>query len=318
MKKILITGVAGFIGFSIANNFLKKNYKVIGIDNLDNYYSPKYKDKRIKILKKNKKFVFFKIDVSNFEKVSKIVNLKKIDIVIHMAAQAGVRYSLINPNKYIDSNILGFTSLIKSIKNSNVKKFIYASSSSVYGDSKKFPLREKDKLKPKNIYALSKKINEEIAEEYSSLFSTKFIGLRFFTIYGEWGRPDMFLFKMFKASKLNENFYLNNFGNHLRDFTYIGDVNKIIHRLIDKKIKKHEIFNICSNSPININEIVNKFQKNNKLNVKLIKQHKADVIKTHGDNKKIKKFLNLDKFSKFEDNINKIFEWYKYNKIEKL
>lgn len=318
MKKILITGVAGFIGFSIANNFLKKNYKVIGIDNLDNYYSPKYKNKRIKILKKNKKFVFFKIDVSNFEKVSKIVNLKKIDIVIHMAAQAGVRYSLINPNKYIDSNILGFTSLIKSIKNSNVKKFIYASSSSVYGDSKKFPLREKDKLKPKNIYALSKKINEEIAEEYSSLFSTKFIGLRFFTIYGEWGRPDMFLFKMFKASKLNENFYLNNFGNHLRDFTYIGDVNKIIHRLIDKKIKKHEIFNICSNSPININEIVNKFQKNNKLNVKLIKQHKADVIKTHGDNKKIKKFLNLDKFTKFEDNINKIFEWYKYNKIQKL
>ena len=318
MKKILITGVAGFIGFSIANNFLKKNYKVIGIDNFDNYYSSKYKNKKIKILKKNKKFVFFKIDISNFKKVSKIVNLKKIDIVIHMAAQAGVRYSLINPNKYIDSNILGFTSLIKSIKNSNVKKFIYASSSSVYGDSKKFPLRETNKLKPKNIYALSKKINEEIAEEYSSLSSTKFIGLRFFTIYGEWGRPDMFLFKMFKASKLNENFYLNNFGNHLRDFTYIGDVNKIIQRLIDKKIKKHEIFNICSNSPININEIVNKFKKNNKLNVKLIKQHKADVIKTHGDNKKIKKFLNLDKFSKFEDNINKIFEWYKYNKIQKL
>tara|TARA_Y100000590_G_C15728041_1_gene1015970 strand:- start:1980 stop:2936 length:957 start_codon:yes stop_codon:yes gene_type:complete len=318
MKKIFITGVAGFIGFSLANNFLKKKYKVIGIDNFDDYYSVKLKKERLKILKKNKNFFFNNIDISNFKKLNNVIKKNKIEILIHLAAQAGVRYSLINPNKYIDTNILGFMNLIKSVENKNVKKFIYASSSSVYGDSTKFPLCENDELNPKNIYGLSKKINEEIAEYYSKIYNIKFVGLRFFTIYGEWGRPDMFLLKMFKASKQKKYFHLNNFGKHLRDFTYIGDVINIIDKLIKRKIDKHEIFNICSNNPINIYKIVKNFQKFNFLKLKLVKLHKADVIKTHGDNRKIKKFIKIKKFSTFDKNFNNILQWYKKNNIDKL
>ena len=183
--------------------------------------------------------------------------------------------------------------MIKAIENKKIKKFIYASSSSVYGESRRFPLKENFELNPKNIYGLSKKINEQIAEQYSKIYKTKFIGLRFFTLFGEWGRPDMFMLKLFKASKLKKTLFINNFGNHMRDFTYIGDVCKIINLLIKKRVNNHEIFNICSNNPINILKIVKRFKKNNYLKTSLIKLHKADVIKTHGDNNKIKKFFKF-------------------------
>lgn len=315
---ILITGVAGFIGFNFAKNFLDLKHKVYGVDNFDNYYSKRFKIKRIEILKEKKNFHFKKIDITNFKKISTFIKSKKIDILIHLAAQAGVRYSLKNPNKYLDVNIQGFTNLIKAIENKKVKKFIYASSSSVYGDSKKFPLKENFQLNPKNIYGLSKKINEQIAEQYSKIYKTQFIGLRFFTIFGEWGRPDMFMLKLFKASKTNKIFYINNFGNHMRDFTYIGDVCKILNSLIKKRINKHVIFNICSNNPINILKIVKKFKKNNPLKTSLIRLNKADVIKTHGDNNKIKKFLNFGKYSNFYEKFEHTFNWYKEKKISKL
>lgn len=315
---ILITGVAGFIGFNIANNFLNLKHKVVGIDNFDNYYSIKFKKERLSILKKNRKFKFHKIDITKFNELLTTTKKYKIDIIIHLAAQAGVRYSIINPNKYLDVNILGFINLIKIIENKNIKKFIYASSSSVYGDSKKFPLKETNKLNPKNIYALSKKMNEELADYYSKIYKTQFIGLRFFTIFGEWGRPDMFMLKLFKAWKLKKIFYLNNFGNHLRDFTFIGDVVNIFNKLIYKNVQKHEIFNICSNDPKNILKIVNDFKQSNKLQLKLTKLHKADVIKTHGDNKKIKKFLKYNKFKNFSNMFLKTFNWYKENSIHKL
>ena len=243
---------------------------------------------------------------------------KKIDIIIHLAAQAGVRYSLIYPNKYLDVNIMGFLNIIKAIKNKRVKKFIYASSSSVYGDSNKFPLKENNVLNPKNIYGETKKINEQIARQYSKIYKTKFIGLRFFTIYGEWGRPDMFMLKLFKAFKLKKIFYLNNFGNHLRDFTYIGDVVTIVDKLIKKKLNKNEIFNICSNNPINIYKIIKKFKRNNSLKLRLVKLHKADVLKTHGDNLRIKKILAFKKYSNFDEKFNQTFNWYIKNKIYKI
>ena len=316
--KILITGTAGFIGFNLANYFLEKGITVYGIDNFDRYYSIKVKKERIKILNKKKNFFFKKIDISKFTILNKYIKKKPIDIIIHLAAQAGVRYSLVNPNKYLDTNLSGFTNLIKAIEKKNIKKFLYASSSSVYGDSKKFPLKENDKLQPKNIYGLSKKINEELALQYSKIYKTRFIGLRFFTIYGEWGSPDMFIMKLFKSSVLKKSFYLNNYGNHKRDFTYIGDVVKIIEILIKKKTDNHRIFNICSNKPINIYNIVKKFRKNNYLNLKLIQLNKADVLKTHGDNSEIKKFTKFNKFSKFNKRFLQVLEWYKKNKVEKL
>jgi len=316
--KIFITGVAGFIGFSLANSFLNKGHRVYGIDNLDQYYSIKIKKKRLNILKKYKNFVFNKVDIINYAKLFNTINNKKIDVIVHLAAQAGVRYSIINPNKYLDVNISGFMNLIKAIKNKKINKFIYASSSSVYGDSKKFPLKENDNLNPKNIYGLSKKINEEIANLKQYNFKINFIGLRFFTIFGEWGRPDMFMFKLFKAFFLKKTFYLNNYGNHIRDFTYIGDVKKIVEKLINKKISGHHIFNVCSNKPQNILKIIQKFTKYNKTKVEMISINKADVLKTHGNNYKIKKFIKYKKFSNFDLLFNKTFEWYKKNKIYKF
>ena len=247
--------------------------------------------------------------------MSNFFKKKKFDKIIHLAAQAGVRYSFKNPSKYIDSNIFGFLNLIDEAKKNKVKNIIYASSSSVYGDSINFPLKEKEDLNPKSIFAVSKKSNEETAEMYHKIIGINLIGLRFFTIYGEWGRPDMFMFKLFKSFFLKKSFYLNNYGNHLRDFTYIGDVVNIMEKLINKKIYGNHIFNICSNKPQNILDIVNKFRNNNKIDIKMTKIHKADVLKTHGNNNKIKKFLKYKNFSKFSTYFSKTFEWYKKNRM---
>jgi UDP-glucuronate 4-epimerase len=205
--KILITGCAGFIGFSLAKALLEKKNFVIGIDNYDDYYSVKLKKKRISLLKKFKSFKFIKVDISNEILLKKNLKKKKIDIIFHFAAQAGVRYSLVNPQKYIKSNLSGFCNLIDSVKDIKVKKLIYASSSSVYGESKNFPLSEKQPIKPKNIYGMTKKFNEELAENYSKLYNIDMIGLRFFTIFGEWGRPDMFVTK-YLTSSFKKKFFI--------------------------------------------------------------------------------------------------------------
>lgn len=239
--QILITGAAGFIGFGITKYLLSSsNVRIIGIDSLNNYYSKKLKKNRIKTLSQYKKFSFFHINILNKKKLEQIFKTKKIDLIINLAAQAGVRYSLEKPSEFVDNNIQGFYNLIDVAKKHRIKKIIYASSSSIYGDSKKFPLNETQNLMPKNIYALSKKINEEMAEVFSRQYDISFIGLRFFTIYGEWGRPDMFLMKYLNSSyNYKTKFYLNNFGKHTRDFTYILDACRIISKLVfsKKKIK---------------------------------------------------------------------------------
>jgi UDP-glucuronate 4-epimerase len=252
------------------------------------------------------------------KKITNNFKKKKVDLIIHLAAQAGVRYSLINPKKYVDTNIKGFVNIVSLAKEKKISKFIYASSSSVYGNSKNFPLKESENLKPKNIYGLSKKINEEISNLKQFNNKMTVIGLRFFTIYGEWGRPDMFMFKLFKAFFTKKIFYLNNYGNHDRDFTYIGDVKIIVQKLINKKFHGHHIFNICSNKPQNILKIVNEFTKKNKTKIKKISINKADVLKTHGSNKKLNRNISKIKYSNFYDTFYKTFEWYKKNKIHKF
>jgi len=315
-KKILITGVAGFIGFSLALKLLKLKHYVVGIDNFDDYYSTKLKRKRLSQLKK---YTRFQIKVFNIEKYESFNTIKKynFDHIFHLAAQAGVRYSAINPNKYIKTNILGTINLFKFASTKKTKSIFFASSSSVYGDSKNFPLKESDKLYPKNIYATSKVINEITAKSFSKNFNMKIFGLRFFTIYGEWGRPDMLLFKIFKNSLTNKKLELNNKGNHYRDFTYINDVVKILYLLMNKKtVKSYDIYNICSNNPQNIKKLIIFFQKNlSTLKILNIPKNKLDVFKTHGDNKKIVKFLKFKEFSKFETAFKQTFQWYKkYNK----
>ena len=232
-------------------------------------------------------------------------------MVFHFAAQAGVRYSLINPKKYINVNIYGFLNLINFIKENKINKFIYASSSSVYGESKKFPLKETGATSPKNIYGYSKLINEQIADYYSRIYSINSIGLRFFTVFGAWGRPDMFIIKLLSKNKNNKIFQLNNGGIHYRDFTSINDIVDILEKLSRKKISKHNVFNICANRPIFIKSLVQLLKKyKGKLNIKNIPKNKADVFKTHGDNTKITKYLNLKKFSKFEDELKKTIDWF--------
>ena len=314
--KILITGVAGFIGFNFAKFLLQKNFKIVGIDNLNDYYSIKLKRDRIKELKKFREFKFFKFDLREQKKLNKIFNNNKFNAVFHFAAQAGVRYSVDYPRKYIESNINGFFNIIEQIKVKKIKKFFYASSSSVYGNSKLFPLKEKSLLFPNNTYSLSKKFNEDLSKIYCEFYKIKAIGIRFFTVYGEWGRPDMFYSKVFDSAFKKKKLFINNFGNHSRDFTYIKDVNFILFNMLkSSNIQSNEIINICSNNPINILKLVKIVEKYSK-KIKLYKRkiQKADVLKTHGDNKKLLKYRLIKKFTPFEEGIKNTLMWYKkYN-----
>ena len=317
--KVLITGCAGFIGFHLSEKLLKnKNFKIVGIDNLNSYYSVKLKKSRLNILKKSKKFKFFKIDISNYNKLKKIFNENKFDIVINLAAQAGVRYSIINPKDYVQTNILGFFNILELCRIKKIKNIFYASSSSVYGDKKIYPVSEKSEIIPKNIYSFSKKSNEDIADIYWKQYSMKSIGLRFFTVYGEWGRPDMLMMKYMIAKKNNQKFFLNNNGKHFRDFTYISDVVEILKKLLSVKVKKNEVYNICSNKPINVNRILNKL---NKLYGRPLvvnkKRLSIEVLKTHGLNTKIKKTVNFKKFTSIDMGIKNLVIWAKKN-LEKV
>ena len=311
--KILITGVAGFIGFSLAKKLLDKNEIVYGIDNLDNYYnSSNLKNIRLSMLKKYKKFFFYKIDITKNEILKKKISLLKYDYVYHFAAQPGVRYSLVNPKKYYDVNIVGFQNILESINKKQVKKIIYASSSSVYGDQLKFPINEDSPLKAKNPYGLTKIINEEMADIYSKILNKPFIGLRFFTVYGEWGRPDMFILKLLNAISKNKNFYLNKNGNHDRDFTYIEDVTNICYKFIKHKSKNcNSIFNVCCGKKVNIKKLANNIKKRfNYTKIINVKANKADVKITLGNNKKIKKELNYSNFFKIKEGLENVINWY--------
>ena len=313
---ILITGIAGFIGnnFSMQLADIKKDSKIIGIDNVNNYYSTKIKKLRLKRLKTKKNIKFFKIDLYDEKKLSKLYKKYKFTEVYNFAAQAGVRYSLENPKAYVDSNIVGFSNLISLSKKYNINKFFFASSSSVYGDNAKFPIKENTSLNPKNPYGLSKKYNEEIAEIYYENYNFKSTALRFFTVFGEWGRPDMFIIKYLDAAYNKKIFPLNNYGKHHRDFTYIDDVVKTILYLRKKKSIGFEVFNISSNKPVSLFKIIH-FLRNKIPLVKIKKRgmQKADIYKTHGDNRKVIKKSGFSKYTKFETALTKTHEWFKNN-----
>lgn len=311
--KILITGSAGFIGYHLALKILKsKKYKVFGIDNLDNYYSVKLKKKRLQILKKFRNFKFKKTDILKEKKIQNFFKKEKFDIVFHLAAQAGVRYSIINPRKYMQNNIQGFFNILEAAKDNKIKRIIYASSSSVYGDCSIFPLKESQSLKAKNLYSLSKDFNEKLSLIYSNFNNLNLIGLRFFTAYGEFGRPDMMMMKYISCKLKGKPFFLYNFGNHFRDFTYIDDITEILNRLIKVRIKgKNEIYNVCSSKPVKITKVLKIIDKYlpNKSIIKKISMQKADVLKTFGSNNKIKKITKFRKFTSIEKGIKKLCTW---------
>jgi UDP-glucuronate 4-epimerase len=316
--KILITGVAGFIGYHLANKLLKTSNKIYGIDHLNNYYSSKLKKDRLKELKKNKnKLTFYKKDISNKKFVDKIFKLEKFDVIINLAAQAGVRYSITNPDSYIKRNIIGFYNILEASRMNNIKHLIYASTSSVYGDNKQFPLTEKlFTNKPLTLYAATKLSNELMAHAYSYLFKIKTTGLRFFTVYGPWGRPDMALFLFTKNIIANKPINVFNNGNHIRDFTYVEDIAEGIKKIVLSKKKtkeKYNIFNIGNDKPIHLIEYINQIEKcldkkAKKINLPL---QQGDIVKTHASIKKIKKYYNFKPVTNVEKGISNFINWYK-------
>ena len=290
-NKILITGTSGFIGYHVASYFLNKDYIVYGVDNHNNYYDIKLKIKRCNLLKKYKKFFFIKDDIQN-KSFSSLLGKIKPDVIIHLAAQAGVRFSYKNPFKYIDYNITGFLNLLESMKKYKLNNLIYASSSSIYGNVKKYPIKENFEFNPENFYGLTKVFNEQLVDVYLKNYQINSVGLRMFTVYGELGRPDMFIPKIINNLKTRKFIQLYNNGNHYRDFTYVGDVSKIIFKLSNAnflKNKKNLILNICSGKSISIIKIIKLISQsiNIKPLVKKLSFQKGDMLKTHGNNKKL-------------------------------
>jgi len=325
---ILITGAAGFIGFHLSEIFMKKNFKVIGIDNLNSYYDVNLKKNRLKILKKNKNFKFYQLDISIEKKINDLFKKHKFKYVINLAAQAGVRYSLINPQSYLKNNLIGFFNLINAAKNNNVKHFLYASTSSVYGSSDKKSFKEKDIADhPIQFYAATKRANEIIAHSYSHLYNLPTTGLRFFTVYGPWGRPDMALFKFTKNILEKKKIDVYNYGNHKRDFTYIDDIVNAIYLSTSKVPKKskakndpsvsttapYQILNIGGGKKVSLMKFIKEIEKNLNMKSKInfLPLQKGDVKETMCNTNKLKKYINFSSETNYKTGIKNFISWYR-------
>jgi UDP-glucuronate 4-epimerase len=315
---ILITGCAGFVGFHVAKKLLNnKNNRIVGIDSINNYYKKKLKLDRLNILKNNSNFFFVRINLINFKKTEAVFKKYNIDVVIHLAAQAGVRYSLINPKSYLNNNIISFFNIIEISKNYRIKHFLFASTSSVYGDSKKLPLNENFNTdRPLSFYAATKKSNEVMAYSYSSISKLACTGLRLFTVYGPMGRPDMALFKFSKDILNNKEIKIFNYGKHSRDFTYITDIVEFITRLVNKPSKlniPYSIFNLGNGRSRKLKDYINIVEKNlsKKAICKNIKLQKGDALKTHADISKVSKITNYRPKITIEKGISNFIKWYR-------
>lgn len=318
----LVTGCAGFIGMHLTISLLKKNKSVIGIDNMNNYYDVNLKKKRLLNLKKFKKFNFKKVDIKNLNSLKKIVKDYKIDYIINLAAQAGVRYSITNPETYFENNIKGFFNILEIAKSKRVKHLVYASSSSVYGASQKKVFKESDNVdQPISFYASSKRSNELMAHSYSYIYGIPVTGIRYFSVYGPWGRPDMSLFIFTKKILSGKSIDVFNKGKMKRDFTFIDDaVNatyKIIHKIPkinrDNKICKFKIFNVGGGNTISLINYIKLIEKN--LGIKAKKNLKGmqlgDVKATLSNNNDLKSSVKFNPKINIKIGIKKFIDWYK-------
>jgi UDP-N-acetyl-D-glucosamine/UDP-N-acetyl-D-galactosamine dehydrogenase len=324
-NKILVTGCAGFIGFHLADRLLKEGYRVIGLDNLNDYYDVSLKRSRLAILQKNENFIFLEASIEDNEAIKKLFSEHWMPIVVHLAAQAGVRYSLENPEAYISSNIVGFMNILEACRNHNVEHLIYASSSSVYGSNTKMPFSVQDRVDhPISLYAATKKANELMAHTYSYLYNLKTTGLRFFTVYGPWGRPDMALFKFTKAILEGREIDIYNYGKMKRDFTYIDDIIEGIFRLIKKgdttseEKVPYKVYNIGNNQPVELMKFISiledKLGKKAKKNFLPIQA--GDVPETFADIDDLMRDVGFRPETPIEKGIEQFVEWYKsYYKI---
>ena len=322
--KILVTGAAGFIGFHLCEKLLEDKHQILGIDNINNYYDVKLKKDRLKILLQKKNFKFKKIDISDTNFVKKIYPIaKNFKVIIHLAAQAGVRYSITHPYKYIESNVKAQISILELAK--KIKSFqhlIYASSSSVYGANKKTPFSINDRVdNPVSLYGASKRAGELIAQSYSRMFNINCTGLRFFSVYGPWGRPDMAAYIFTKDIFQNKSLDLFNFGRMERDFTFIDDIISGITPLIKTKKRKsnlHKIYNLGNNKPQQLLKMISLLEMLCERKAKINKKRMqlGDVRHTYANIKESKKDLKFKPKTNLKEGLEQFVNWYKeYHKI---
>ena len=333
---ILVTGSAGFIGSSLSIRLLELGYNVIGIDDHNNYYDTDLKEARYNRTSKFEKYVHHRVNIVEKAKIEKIFNLYKPEIVFNLAAQPGVRYSLTNPNAYIQSNIIGFVNILECCQLNKVKHLIYASSSSVYGANTKLPFSEHDNSNhPLSLYAATKRSNELIAHSYSHIYGLPTTGLRFFTVYGPWGRPDMALFKFTKAILENKSIDIYNNGQHSRDFTYIDDVVNGVIKVLNYLPKFNDswdannpdqatskspwrIFNIGNNRPQSLNKYIEVLEKVLKIKAKkrFLNLQPGDLLETCANFDDFENEFNFEPETDISEGIQKFVQWFKdYYKI---
>lgn len=330
MKNILVTGAAGFIGFHIAGRLLKEGYGVVGVDNINDYYSTELKYDRLNILRKSGRFTFRKVDISKASALENVFADKNFELVYHLAAQAGVRYSLEHPEEYIQSNMEGFANILECCRNHPVKHLIFASSSSVYGLNTKQPYSVSDRVDhPVSLYAATKKSNELMAHAYASLYDLPVTGLRFFTVYGPWGRPDMAYFKFVKRICNNEVIDIYNEGDMSRDFTYIDDIVESLYRLRNKIPERnpewepehgypgaskapYRIFNIGNNEPVHLMEFVNIIQEelDREARINFMPMQPGDVKKTWADSSELCRVTGYTPTTSIRKGIASFVNWY--------
>ena len=311
--KTLITGATGFIGFHLTEKLLKNGHEIFGIDNLNNYYDIKLKKNRLSILLSYENFKFEKIDISDKDNLENIFRIYHPHRVINLAAQAGVSYSISNPYSYLDSNLSGFINIVESCRNNNVKSLIYASSSSIYGSNSKIPFAESDRSnKPIALYGATKRANELIAYAYSHLYGIKTTGLRFFTVYGPWYRPDMAMYIFTKRIIEKKTITVYNNGKIKRDFTYIDDIVNGTVSAIEKNYEC-EIFNLGNNKSEHLMNVIKLIEKqlNIKAKINFKPMREGDMLETFADITKPKKMLNYNPKTNLEDGLPRLVDWYK-------
>ena len=329
--KILVTGAAGFIGMHASLRLLARGDEVVGLDNLNDYYDPTLKEARLARLMPHAGFRFVKMDVADRAGMEALFAAEKFDRVIHLAAQAGVRYSLQNPHAYIDSNVVGFMNILEGCRHSKVQHLVYASSSSVYGGNTKMPFSEADSVDhPVSIYAATKKANELMAHTYSHLYGLPTTGLRFFTVYGPWGRPDMALFLFTKKILAGEPIDVFNHGHHTRDFTYVDDIVEGVIRTLDRvpgpdpaydplaptpasSLAPYRVYNIGNHQPVQLLRYIEVLEDclGRKAEKRLLPMQPGDVPDTEADVEALRRDTGYSPATPIETGVRRFVEWYR-------
>ena len=331
MDKVLVTGAAGFIGYHLSQRLLEEGYTVAGLDNLNDYYDVTLKEARLNQLMNHSRFSFYKISLENREEVENIFKKCRYDIIVHLGAQAGVRYSLKNPHSYVQSNIVGFMHILEGCRHTGVKHLVFASSSSVYGANTKMPFSVHQNVDhPISLYAATKKADELMAHTYSSLYRIPCTGLRFFTVYGPFGRPDMALFKFTERILKGKKIEVYNYGKMKRDFTYIDDIVEGVFRVMRKipqgdiswdgenpdpgmSFAPYKLYNIGNNKPVDLLIFIETLEKELGIRAQktLLPLQPGDVVETYADITDLKKDAGFEPKTSLEEGIKKFVKWYR-------